>query len=52
MEIPPGNILFEDPPLHDLHRALLSRVFTPKRIAEIEPKVREFCANTLDPPRR
>src|SRR5881397_822184 len=25
MEIPPGNILFEDPPNHDMHRALLSR---------------------------
>jgi cytochrome P450 len=49
VSIPPGNILFEDPPAHDLHRALLSRVFTPKRIAEIEPKVREFCARTLDP---
>jgi cytochrome P450 len=49
VEIPPGNILFEDPPSHDLHRALLSRVFTPRRIAEIEPKVREFCARTLDP---
>ena len=29
MEIPPGVILFEDPPAHDLHRSLLSRVFTP-----------------------
>ena len=26
MEIPPGVILFEDPPAHDLHRSLLSRV--------------------------
>ena len=49
MEMPPGNILFEDPPAHDVHRALLSRVFTPKRIADIEPKVREFCARSLDP---
>jgi cytochrome P450 len=49
MEMPPGNILFEDPPAHDMHRSLLSRVFTPKRIADIEPKVREFCARTLDP---
>jgi cytochrome P450 len=48
-EIPPGNILFEDPPAHDMHRALLSRVFTPRRIAEIEPKVRGFCARSLDP---
>jgi len=49
IEIPPGSILFEDPPSHDLHRALLSRVFTPKRMNAIEPKVRAFCAETLDP---
>jgi cytochrome P450 len=48
-EIPPGSILFEDPPTHDIHRSLLSRVFTPRRIAEIEPKVRAFCAASLDP---
>ena len=30
MEIPPGSIIFEDPPGHDLHRGLLSRVFTPQ----------------------
>jgi cytochrome P450 len=49
VEIPPGSILFEDPPTHDLHRGLLSRVFTPKRMLAIEPKVREFCARSLDP---
>jgi cytochrome P450 len=49
MEIPPGVILFEDPPAHDLHRSLLSRVFTPKRMAEIEPQARIFCARALDP---
>ena len=37
------------PPTHDLHRGLLSRVFTPKKMAAIEPKVREFCARSLDP---
>ena len=42
MEIPPGVILFEDPPAHDLHRSLLSRVFTPRRMAEIEPQARAF----------
>jgi cytochrome P450 len=46
---PPGMILFEDPPAHDLHRGLLSRVFTPKKMNAIEPKVREFCARSLDP---
>ena len=49
MEIPPGSIIFEDPPAHDLHRGLLSRVFTPKKMNAIEPKVREFCARSLDP---
>jgi cytochrome P450 len=49
IDIPPGTILFEDPPAHDEHRTLLSRVFTPRRMAEIEPKVREFCARSLDP---
>ncbi len=49
MEIPPGSIIFEDPPNHDLHRGLLSRVFTPRRMAAIEPKVRDFCARELDP---
>jgi cytochrome P450 len=44
-----GMILFEDPPLHDIHRGLMSRVFTPKKMNAIEPKVREFCARSLDP---
>jgi len=49
MEIPPGSIIFEDPPAHDIHRALLSRVFTPRKVSALEPKVREFCARSLDP---
>jgi len=48
-KIPPGTILFEDPPLHDAHRAILARLFTPRRIAEIEPQVRAYCARSLDP---
>jgi cytochrome P450 len=49
VEIPRGSIIFEDPPDHDLYRGLLSRVFTPRKMAAIEPKVREFCARSLDP---
>jgi cytochrome P450 len=48
IQMPPGTFIFEDPPSHDLHRGLLSRVFTPRRMNAIEPKVREFCARTLD----
>jgi cytochrome P450 len=47
--LPPGIILMEDPPIHDVHRGLLSRVFTPKKMNALEPKVREFCARSLDP---
>jgi cytochrome P450 len=49
IEVPPGVILFEDPPLHDLHRRLLSKVFTPRRMEEIEPLTRQFCVRALDP---
>jgi cytochrome P450 len=49
IEIPPGVVLFEDPPTHDVHRGLMSRVFTPKKMNAIEPKVREFTARCLDP---
>src|SRR5881275_2084544 len=49
VDLPVGSIIFEDPPAHDLHRGLLSRAFTPRRVNALEPKVREFCARTLDP---
>jgi len=44
----PGSIIFEDPPEHDLHRGILTRVFRPRDIAALEPKVREYCAEYLD----
>jgi cytochrome P450 len=47
--IPPGVLVFEDPPIHDIHRKLLSRMFTPRKINELEPKIREFCSRSLDP---
>ena len=49
IDIPPGVLLFEDPPIHDVHRKLLSRMFTPRKINDLEPKIREFCARSLDP---
>ena len=48
IELPPGIVLFEDPPLHDVHRGLMSRVFTPKAMAALEPRIREYCARSLD----
>lgn len=49
IELPPGIILFEDPPIHDLHRRLLSKVFTPRRMEAIEPLTRQYCERALDP---
>ena len=49
LEMPPGVFIFEDPPVHTVHRGLLSRVFTPKKMNALEPRVREFCAASLDP---
>src|SRR6201984_1313029 len=49
LEIPSGMLIFEDPPIHDVHRKLLSRMFTPRRIGALEPMIREFCAQALDP---
>src|SRR5215471_6302699 len=49
MELPSGVVLFEDPPLHTMHRGLMSRVFTPRRMAALEDEVRQFCIGALDP---
>ena len=49
LEIPSGMLIFEDPPIHDVHRKLLSRMFTPRKIAALEPMIRDFCAQSLDP---
>ncbi len=49
IQMPPGVFIMEDPPAHTKHRGLMSRVFTPRRMNAIEPKVRAFCESCLDP---
>jgi cytochrome P450 len=51
IEIPKGVFIWEDPPLHTVHRGLLSRVFTPKKMNALEGQVRDLCAQLLDPMR-
>ncbi len=46
---PEVSIIFMDPPEHDRLRALVSRAFSPRRIAELEPSIREIVRSTLDP---
>jgi cytochrome P450 len=41
-------IIFLDPPRHDRLRKLVSRAFTPRRIAELEPFIRATVARLLD----
>lgn len=49
IEMPPGILIFEDPPGHTVRRRLLSRVFTPRKMAALEPQIRAYCAGLLDP---
>ena len=52
VEQPPGTLIFEDPPAHTLHRKLLSRAFTPKRVAALEPQIRDVHRRLPRPARR
>ena len=49
VEMPPGLVIFEDPPTHGMHRSLMARMFTPKKVASLEPQIRELCARSMDP---
>jgi cytochrome P450 len=48
-DMPKGVMMFEDPPIHTMLRGLMSRVFTPRRMADIEDQIRRFCVSCLDP---
>jgi cytochrome P450 len=42
------NMLNADPPQHSRLRRLVSRDFTPRRIRELEPRIREIAKDQLD----
>jgi cytochrome P450 len=44
-----GMMIFMDPPEHTRLRQLVSRAFTPRRITALEGRIREICAELLDP---
>ena len=48
LQMPPAMFIYTDPPVHTRYRKVLHGVFTPRRIAELEPKIRAFCADSLD----
>ncbi|MGZ8735040.1 MAG: cytochrome P450, partial [Acidimicrobiia bacterium] len=41
-------MIFEDPPEHTQLRALVSKAFTPRRVRELEERIRELCVAFLD----
>lgn len=43
-----GFLIGMDPPDHTVYRKLLSRVFTPRRVSELEPAIRTKAARYLD----
>lgn len=43
-----GGLIQLDPPEHTIYRKLMSRVFTPRRVAEIEPYIRKVAIKYLD----
>src|SRR5258707_15462959 len=43
-----ATVLFSDPPTHTRLRRLMSRAFTPKRIRDLEPRIRELTKTLLD----
>ena len=47
--VPYGSFIHEDPPVHTAHRRVLTQVFTAKKMAALEPQIRQFCAKALDP---
>src|SRR6185503_2393597 len=46
---PDNWFIFFDPPQHTKLRALISRAFTPKSIASLEPQIRQLSRELLDP---
>ena len=40
-------MIMMDPPLHDSFRKVVSRAYTPRRIADLEVRIQDLCAQYL-----
>ena len=47
-ENPPLSIIQMDPPQHNQHRALINRAFTPKRVKDLEARMREIAIDSIE----
>ncbi|HJT35430.1 MAG TPA: cytochrome P450 [Pirellulales bacterium] len=45
---PPNWFIFSDPPRHTKLRNLISKAFTPRSVANLEPRIREISRDLLD----
>lgn len=43
-----GLMIWMDPPEHNRYRGLVSKAFTPRRIADLEPRIRAIATGYLD----
>ena len=46
IDIPDGMFIWEDPPLHTAYRNVVSRVFTPRRMNDLEGQIRDAGSPT------
>src|SRR5215469_8605432 len=46
---PQGWMIFLDPPRHTKLRALVAKAFTPKSVANLEPRITELVGGLLEP---
>jgi cytochrome P450 len=49
IELPPGTVIMEDPPAHNIRCQLLARIFSPRRIAALGEPIRRYATGCLDP---
>jgi cytochrome P450 len=42
------SLLYLDPPRHEQYRKLVNRAFTPRRVATLEPRIRQLTVELLD----
>ncbi len=46
--MPDGLFICEDAPRHSMHRALVSRLFTPRAVHGLESQIRDLCTDVID----
>ena len=46
--MPPGTFICEDPPMHSIHRAIVQRIFAPRRMVGIDDRIRTITQQIFD----